>query len=803
MVPESTANRSITSPIRYSIRLFHSPADKSAQSHGESAKALQIHHRLKAVQVSRAPRHVAARPRIRRRHERGDAKRHDSLPSWLPFRAGRTVSAQRLLATGSMHPRRLHSLGVTLSVVFLLLVGSWTVASNKVDPFQYATRGEEAVSLWEFSLPEVPTGTADRSIARAAGGNPVSEQAAVGSLPSSIVQEAPARRTATRAYVTRILDWRREVPAACALAHSILNVVYGVRAASAVSANDVELVALVPDKWLPLGAKYRLESCGFRVHPVRTDRSVPRYLSVPLAAWSLTQYRAVIFLEPTSLALSPSIQELFHCGCFCAPVQTGEYFSTGVFGLRPSTRVHARMLQMILRDILGETPPGYGREPRKELLWHEAGQSLNAFLNTFLRDFLRAPYFPQMVPAERIDEDDAVYGELIRNCCNDPVLLVSSLRMASDPAAVCVRRLPIGYDGDPVFHGVFSNTRVIRFGQPFTPYAWWSRWVIGNKVAWQASQRALAGSRASLFSSDPVKFIALSFSDGTAGGLAFAGSLFWICWHVAYCPHLVFRAADHMKAQLGKKIGKLNLLLYPLWDGRLLRLALPSGWPFRKQSARFARRDPESSGFFDQVDDYSPTPLSTILCCGYSTIYGFLSGTLAPCIAWMATPSFLPAFVGMSIFVLLCLTLQLCFLSLVRLHFVRKRIRRISTLDGALRTAPNPGRPVRGTPGDMSAATTFDSRDFSMLRSNGRPTNGAHRSKLVPFASSKLLLVGHALWWVLAPQVPILITRNMRVVIAMWGGLFLIYCCLSSLSFHQAVLADWLQRFENSSRQRD
>ncbi|KAF6004351.1 hypothetical protein F1559_000616 [Cyanidiococcus yangmingshanensis] len=660
-----------------------------------------------------------------------------------------------------------------------------------VDPFQYATRGEEAVSLWEFSLPQMPTAEPKVSSVQETESKPVSAAFSDGFPATSVVQKASVRGSATKAYVTRILDWRWEVPAACALAHSILEVVYGVRDASRVSAGDVELVALVPDGWLPLAAKHRLSGCGYRVQPVPQPRSIPRYLGVPLAAWSLTEYRAVIFMEPTSLVLSPSIQELFHCGCFCAPVQTGEYFSTGVFGLRPSARVHARMLQVLKRDVLGEPWPSSRQHPRKELLWHEAGQSLSAFLNAFMRDFLRAPYFPQKVPAERIDEDDAVYGELMRTCCDDPVLLVSSLRLATDPAAVCVRRLPIGYDGDPVFHGVFSNTRVIRFAPPFTPYAWWSRWFIGNKAAWRASQRAFAGSHANSMALGPWAIAVLGYNGGLGGSIAIVGLVLYLCMRVARNPSLAYHFLIHSKAYIWRRTARVSALLHQL-SGRYPIRGFLSRVLWRKRcNDDFVVKDPESRGFTDKEDVRNSPIFPKIPYCGSSALCGLLSGLLTPCIAWFTTPTFLPSYLGIPLFASLCATLQSCSLNVLRLHFQRIRVHDEHLSTRSLSEKHRATRRWQEARDGASGRGPIDSTNHHAVWPNIDPADSLYRSCRFSVAASKVSLLVHFLWWILVPEIPILVTRNMRVVIAMWGSFFFIYAYMCSLIFHQIVAVDW------------
>lgn len=296
--------------------------------------------------------------------------------------------------------------------------------------------------------------------------------------------ETDADSVPSYAYATAIgPQTSRDVFAACALAHSLRSSVYGGADDLAEDA-DIALVALVRDaRALPPHQRARLEHCGYAVAdaargPAGAPATTPlphRFL--PLAAWSLTAFASVVYMEPHSLALSSSVGELLHCGCFCASIRRGEYASVGVFGLRPSARVFAHMTRALRDDVPVDMP--------------EAAASLAGFLNAYFRDLLKAPYFPRRTPAERLD----AAGEhpcADRAACDEPALLTSGPR---DSDSGCLRRLPIGYAGDAVFHGVFGNTRALHFESPLLPHAWWSRLVIGNRAARRAMASAADGAR--------------------------------------------------------------------------------------------------------------------------------------------------------------------------------------------------------------------------------------------------------------------------------------------------------------------
>eukprot|EP00871_Galdieria_phlegrea_P002578 jgi/Galph1/3320/GphlegSOOS_G1976.1 len=152
-------------------------------------------------------------------------------------------------------------------------------------------------------------------------------------------------------------------------------------------------------------------------------------------AWTLTEYKAVIYIEPNSLVISSSVEELFRCGCFCSPIYKGDYFDPDVMGLRPDSSVYAHMLTTIEENTLGKRP------------------ELIPWFNTYFRDLVMRPYFPLKVPAETV------------RCIDCSVQYFS----------FCMRRLPVGYNADPIFHGIFLNSRLLRYkSSSLKPYQWWS-----------------------------------------------------------------------------------------------------------------------------------------------------------------------------------------------------------------------------------------------------------------------------------------------------------------------------------------
>ncbi|GJD06263.1 Inositol phosphorylceramide glucuronosyltransferase 1 [Galdieria sulphuraria] len=152
-------------------------------------------------------------------------------------------------------------------------------------------------------------------------------------------------------------------------------------------------------------------------------------------SWALAEYKAVVYVEPNSLVISPSVEEMFRCGCFCASIYKGDYFEPDVMGLKPDASVYQHMLSTLEANTLGKKP------------------QLVAWFNTYFKDLLMKPYFPLKVPAETV------------RCFSCEVKYFS----------ICMRRLPVGYNADPVSHGIFLNSRLLRYKvSSLKPYKWWS-----------------------------------------------------------------------------------------------------------------------------------------------------------------------------------------------------------------------------------------------------------------------------------------------------------------------------------------
>ncbi|KAK4536801.1 hypothetical protein CDCA_CDCA09G2826 [Cyanidium caldarium] len=678
-------------------------------------------------------------------------------------------------------------------LLFLLLLGRRVCADAFTDDgYAFATRGEAEPAAW----PHLPPWRVHEPIPDARA--PISND-----IPVDAPSVPPLR-----AYVTAIQDPHRDVVAACALAHSIRAVVHGVRRGQLPPSADVELVALVDAGALSPRDQQRLQRHGYRVMqvarrlPTSADSPyaasvLPAYLRVPLAAWSLTRYRAVIYLQPHSLALSPSLAELFHCGCFCAAVQRGEYFSVGIFGARPSAAIHAHMLHTLYRDVFGS---GWHRHrtdhsAASASLYTEAGRSLDAFLNAYFRDLLRAPYFPLRVPAEHIDDADPEFGSMVRLFCHEPALLGSCVHADRDGTRACVRRLPIGYNGDPVFHGVFSNTRAIRFEWPFLPYAWWSGWYVGNRAAWRAvlEARRVALTVAPVPGRWPLHWLA--DDHGVSGGL------------------MLWAAGWLLVAALGADRTRRTPARYAVrvaqrqrrW--RLLAARIAAAWPVWTSTALrspIGRRSTRPSSEMWGSDRVIPEYLLQ----GAAVWFAATTAAVSPLVGGWMVPRYLPGRTGVPLFALFtahtyCTLRRVGIAVLVSLH---GGIESSDTATWRTARTPDTRRVPRIRPTETTARQRHRWHLAPRLRAlwrqivpplrKGGGLTWAHL--LLPPPAERRLFMLLVCWWLIAPALPILITRNVVAASAIAITLVLLYV-LSSCAIWAMSLSLTVARFSHSS----
>ena len=73
--------------------------------------------------------------------------------------------------------------------------------------------------------------------------------------------------------------------------------------------------------------------------------SCPKQFSTKYMIWNLTEYRRVVFLDSDSV-LYANIDEIFHCGKFCAPYPISDPFNTGVLVVKPDSHEYRNLTSM-------------------------------------------------------------------------------------------------------------------------------------------------------------------------------------------------------------------------------------------------------------------------------------------------------------------------------------------------------------------------------------------------------------------------------------------------------------------------
>eukprot|EP00899_Mesostigma_viride_P027278 jgi/Mesvir1/7735/Mv11679-RA.1 len=212
----------------------------------------------------------------------------------------------------------------------------------------------------------------------------------------------------------------------------------------------------VPQKWIDI-----FESDGLivRVFPnapnpyASLNNFQPRFLYAmnKIWAWKMTEYRRVVMLDADNLFLR-NIDELFHCGEFCAVFVNPCIFHTGLVVLEPSNDTLTDML-----DKLDELPSYDGGD--------------QGFLNSYYEDLLVATAFE---PGVHKNLDKGLY------------------------------RLTFGYQMDAVYYYQrykwevpCSEKSVITFPglAPLKPWFWWSFPLLELPYYWHEQRRELIGYR--------------------------------------------------------------------------------------------------------------------------------------------------------------------------------------------------------------------------------------------------------------------------------------------------------------------
>ena len=108
--------------------------------------------------------------------------------------------------------------------------------------------------------------------------------------------------------------------------------------------------------------------CPYTNCSKQVSRTFPKYL-----IWTLTEYRRVVFLDSDALVYA-NIDEVFHCGKFCASYQISDLFNTGVLVVKPDLDEY--------RNLTSNTGmyPSYDTEDQ-------------GFLNYYYQNLIYAPMF--------------------------------------------------------------------------------------------------------------------------------------------------------------------------------------------------------------------------------------------------------------------------------------------------------------------------------------------------------------------------------------------------------------------------
>ena len=81
--------------------------------------------------------------------------------------------------------------------------------------------------------------------------------------------------------------------------------------------------------------------CPYTNCPKQFSMTLTKYL-----IWTLTEYRRVVFLDSDALVYA-NIDELFHCGKFCASYRISDFFNTGVLVVKPDLYEYRNLISKI------------------------------------------------------------------------------------------------------------------------------------------------------------------------------------------------------------------------------------------------------------------------------------------------------------------------------------------------------------------------------------------------------------------------------------------------------------------------
>ena len=113
-----------------------------------------------------------------------------------------------------------------------------------------------------------------------------------------------------------------------------------------------EMVVLCTDE-LSMKDRKILEGDGWTVKqtksitsPYRNYGKQYRHVFTKLLIWTLTEYRRIVFMDSDTLVYA-NIDELFHCGKFCAAYRHSDLFNSGVLVVKPDLQEYRNLINKI------------------------------------------------------------------------------------------------------------------------------------------------------------------------------------------------------------------------------------------------------------------------------------------------------------------------------------------------------------------------------------------------------------------------------------------------------------------------
>ena len=118
------------------------------------------------------------------------------------------------------------------------------------------------------------------------------------------------------------------------------------------SGTQHEMIVLCTEE-VTMQSRRILENDGWIVKPIETiaspyTNSPKKYNKVfsKFVIWTLTEYRRIVFLDSDTLVYD-NIDELFHCGKFCAAYRHSDLFNSGVLVIKPDLQEYRNLVSKI------------------------------------------------------------------------------------------------------------------------------------------------------------------------------------------------------------------------------------------------------------------------------------------------------------------------------------------------------------------------------------------------------------------------------------------------------------------------